>query len=193
MSRSGAWNSSVIPEARSSAGIDVAARSGYESAYEIGARMSLADMAWAHAEQTRIFRRFQTTFRDYDLVLSPTTPVSPFPWAQLYLDKLEGKKLRNYYHWMATKYFVTLTSNPSVSNSRSCGGWEFDQVATMEDPAHAIRSAGTTVSPPAKVNGVWPSPVVVDNTSFKRMLIASSRQVSPSTRRPAGSLAARSR
>jgi amidase len=27
--------------------------------------------------------RFQATFADYDLVLSPTTPVSPFPWTQL--------------------------------------------------------------------------------------------------------------
>src|ERR1700738_4421784 len=83
--------------------------------YEIGARMSLADVAWAHAEQTRIFRRFQTTFRDNDLVLSPTTPVSPFPWAQLYLDKLDGKKLRNYYHWLALTYFITLATNPALS------------------------------------------------------------------------------
>ena len=83
--------------------------------YEIGARMSLADMAWAHAEQTRIFRCFQTTFRGYDLVLSPTTPVSPFPWAQLYLDKLDGKKLRNYYHWLALTYFITLATNPALS------------------------------------------------------------------------------
>ncbi len=83
--------------------------------YEIGARMSLSDVAWAHAEQTRIFRRFQTTFRDYDAVLSPTTPVSPFPWTQLYLDELEGRKLRNYYHWLALTYFITLATNPALS------------------------------------------------------------------------------
>ena len=40
--------------------------------YELGAKMSLADFAWAHTEQTKIYRRFQETFRDYDLVLSPT-------------------------------------------------------------------------------------------------------------------------
>ena len=34
--------------------------------YEAGATMSLKDAAWAHAEQTRIFRRFQANFRDYD-------------------------------------------------------------------------------------------------------------------------------
>ena len=83
--------------------------------YEIGAAMSLADAAWGHAEQTRIFRRFQTMFRDYDLVISPTVPVTPFPWTQLYLDELEGVKLRNYYHWLALTYFITIVTNPSIS------------------------------------------------------------------------------
>ena len=83
--------------------------------YEMGSKMSLGDAAWAHAEQTRIFRRFQETFRDYDLVMAPTTPVSPFPWTQLYLDELEGKKLRNYYHWLALTYFITLVTNPSIA------------------------------------------------------------------------------
>ena len=83
--------------------------------YEMGAAMSLADVAWAHSEQTRIFRRFQQVFRDYDLVLSPTTPVSPRPWSELYLAELDGKALRNYYHWLALTYFVTLVTNPAIS------------------------------------------------------------------------------
>src|SRR5262249_25406153 len=83
--------------------------------YEMAAHMTLADMAWAHAEQTRIFRRFQASFRNYDLVLSPTVPVSPFPWTQLYLEELEGVRLRNYYHWLALTYVVTLVTNPAIS------------------------------------------------------------------------------
>ena len=83
--------------------------------YEMAARMTLADMAWAHAEQTRIFRRFQECFRDHDIVLSPTTPVSPFPWSELYLDTLEGRQLRNYYHWLALTYVITLVTNPAIS------------------------------------------------------------------------------
>lgn len=83
--------------------------------YEMGAAMSLADAAWAHTEQTRIFRRFQEIYRDYDLVMAPTVPVSPFPWTQLYLKELNGKKLRNYYHWLALTYFVTLVTNPAIS------------------------------------------------------------------------------
>jgi amidase len=85
------------------------------SNYEMAARMTLADMAWAHAEQTRIFRRFQERLRDYDIVLSPTTPVSPFPWSELYLESLEGTRLRNYYHWLALTYVITLVTNPAIS------------------------------------------------------------------------------
>lgn len=83
--------------------------------YEIAAGMSLGDMAWAHTEQTRIFRRFQQTFREYDLVLAPTTPVSPFPWTQLYLSEMDGKALRNYYHWLSLTYVVTLATNPAIA------------------------------------------------------------------------------
>jgi amidase len=83
--------------------------------YEMGAQMSLADFAWAHAEQTQIYRRFQETFRDYDLVLSPTTPVSPFPWKQLYLAEMDGKPLANYYHWLALTYVITLVTNPAIA------------------------------------------------------------------------------
>ena len=83
--------------------------------YEMAAGMTLADMAWAHAEQTLIFRRFQARFRDYDLVVSLTTPVSPFPWTQLYLESLEGTRLRNYYHWLALTYVITLVTNPAIS------------------------------------------------------------------------------
>jgi amidase len=83
--------------------------------YEIAAGMSLADVASAHTEQTNIFRRFQQTFRDYDLVLAPTTPVSPFPWTQLYLAEMNGKPLRNYYHWLSLTYVITLATNPAIA------------------------------------------------------------------------------
>ncbi|MGZ5114909.1 MAG: amidase [Burkholderiales bacterium] len=83
--------------------------------YEIAAGMTMADVAWAHVEQTRMFRRFQHTFRDYDLVLAPTTPVSPFPWSQLYLAEMDGKPLRNYYHWLSLTYVVTLVTNPAIA------------------------------------------------------------------------------
>jgi Asp-tRNA(Asn)/Glu-tRNA(Gln) amidotransferase A subunit family amidase len=85
------------------------------SNYEMGAAMSLGDCAWASAEQTRLFRRFQALFDNYDLILSPTTPVSPFPWTELYLKEVNGVALENYYRWLALTYIVTLATNPSLS------------------------------------------------------------------------------
>lgn len=83
--------------------------------YEMGAAMSLLDTAWASAEQTRLFRRFQALFDDYDLILSPTTPVSPFPWTDLYLKEINGVTLENYYRWLSLTYVVTLATNPALS------------------------------------------------------------------------------
>jgi amidase len=83
--------------------------------YEMGARMSLPDSAWAQAEQTRLIARFQRTFAAYDLVLSPTTPVSPFPWTQLYADTINGEPQENYYRWLALTYVVTLATNPAMA------------------------------------------------------------------------------
>ncbi|MCS3468236.1 Asp-tRNA(Asn)/Glu-tRNA(Gln) amidotransferase A subunit family amidase [Pseudomonas sp. JUb42] len=83
--------------------------------YEMGAQMSLKDCVWAGAEQTRIFRRFQQLFSQYDLILSPTTPVSAFPWEQPYLTHVNGVELENYYRWLALTYVVTLATNPALS------------------------------------------------------------------------------
>jgi Asp-tRNA(Asn)/Glu-tRNA(Gln) amidotransferase A subunit family amidase len=41
--------------------------------------------------------------------------VSPRPWTELYLAELEGATLRNYYHWIALTYCITLVTNPALS------------------------------------------------------------------------------
>lgn len=83
--------------------------------YEIGASMTLADYAWAHAEQTRIYRHFQEFFQEFDVLIAPTVPISPFPWEQLYLTHMNGEELRNYYHWLAPTYGITITGHPAIS------------------------------------------------------------------------------
>ena len=83
--------------------------------YEMGVRMSLLDAAWAQTEQTRILGRFQKVFDQYDLVLSPTTPVSPFPWTMPYAAEIDGRQQENYYRWLALTYVITLTTHPAIS------------------------------------------------------------------------------
>lgn len=82
---------------------------------EMAASISLADRAWAHLEQTRIARRFASAFERYDLVIAPTTPLTPFPWTELHAQRVDGQAMRNYYHWLALTYVVTLATNPALS------------------------------------------------------------------------------
>ena len=83
--------------------------------YEMGAAMSLLDSAWAQAEQTRILGRFQATFREFDILLAPTTPVSPFPWTQPHAAQINGIAQENYYRWLSLTYVTTLTTHPSLA------------------------------------------------------------------------------
>jgi amidase len=82
---------------------------------EMAATITLADRAWAHLEQTRLARRFAAAFDHFDLLLSPVTPVSPFPWTQLYAQQVEGQVMRNYYQWLSLTYVVTLATNPALA------------------------------------------------------------------------------
>jgi amidase len=82
---------------------------------EMAATLSLADRAWAHLEQTRIARSFAAAFERYDLILAPTSPLSPFPWSELFAGRIDGQAMRNYYHWMGLTYVVTLATNPALS------------------------------------------------------------------------------
>ena len=80
--------------------------------FEQGLKMSLAEVAWAHAEQTKIYRSFQLIFDKVDVLLCPTVAVPPFPVEQLYPTHINGKELRTYFHWLAITYGLTLTAHP---------------------------------------------------------------------------------
>jgi Asp-tRNA(Asn)/Glu-tRNA(Gln) amidotransferase A subunit family amidase len=82
---------------------------------EIAAAITLADRAWAHLEQTRISRHFAKAFEQYDLILAPVTPVTPFPWTELFAGNIDGQAMRNYYHWLGLTYVVTLATNPALA------------------------------------------------------------------------------
>ncbi len=87
---------------------------------EMAANITLADRAWAHLAQTRINRQFQSMFERYDLILSPVTPLSPFPWTELYAQVVDGQAQRNYYEWLSLTYLVTLATNPALSLPLGC-------------------------------------------------------------------------
>ena len=82
---------------------------------EEGLRYSATDVARAHSLQTAMYRRWQTFFQDWDVILSPSITISPRPWRELYPAEIDGKATRTYFHWLALAYAVTLPGHPAIS------------------------------------------------------------------------------
>ncbi|HEX6143496.1 MAG TPA: amidase family protein, partial [Geminicoccaceae bacterium] len=74
--------------------------------------MTAADAARALKLQTEVYRRFQTFMTGVDVLICPAMAVTPFPHRQLYVDEIDGVKLRTYFHWLALAYGLTLTTSP---------------------------------------------------------------------------------
>lgn len=82
---------------------------------EMAASIGLGDRARAHLVQTRIARQFAQAFERFDLIVAPVTPVSPFPWTELYAREVDGQVMRNYYQWLGLCYVVTLSTHPALA------------------------------------------------------------------------------
>jgi Asp-tRNA(Asn)/Glu-tRNA(Gln) amidotransferase A subunit family amidase len=75
---------------------------------ERGLRFSLADVARAHVEQTRLYQRVLAFFREVDVLVCPAASVSPFPHAQLYVEEIDGERMPTYMRWLAITYAPTM-------------------------------------------------------------------------------------
>ncbi len=75
---------------------------------EAGLKYSLADVARAHVEQTRLFHRYREFFDDVDVIIAPAAAVSPFPHSQLFVTEINGETMPNYTRWMALAYIPTM-------------------------------------------------------------------------------------
>lgn len=82
---------------------------------EQGLQTSVADLACAERAHAALYRRFVRFMADYDVLICPTTGVSPFPVEQLFVREIEGRPLRTYFHWFALTYGLTLTGHPVVA------------------------------------------------------------------------------
>ena len=79
---------------------------------EQGLAMSLEDGARAMKTHTLLYQRFLEFMADYDALLCPAMAVPPFPHRQLYVEAINGQRLRTYFHWLALPYGLTLTAHP---------------------------------------------------------------------------------
>ena len=82
---------------------------------EAGLKFTISDVAGAERKRAELWHRWRTLFERFDLLLTPTTPVSPFPVEQNYPDTIAGRKLTSYVDWIASTFLVTLSSLPAAS------------------------------------------------------------------------------
>jgi len=76
--------------------------------------LGIRDVAHAMTEQTRFFNRFVSFMEPYDVLICPAAAVPPFPVDQWYPEAINGAPTRNYMHWLAIAYGLTVLSHPVV-------------------------------------------------------------------------------
>jgi Asp-tRNA(Asn)/Glu-tRNA(Gln) amidotransferase A subunit family amidase len=82
---------------------------------EEGLRYSATDVALAMQTQSKIYQQWQTFFKEYDVVLSPSITLSPRDWHELYPAEIDGNPTRTYFHWLGLAYAVSLVGHPAIS------------------------------------------------------------------------------
>jgi len=73
-----------------------------------GLTYTMEDIAWAHVEQAKLYRRFLNFFDDVDILICPTAAVSPYPHEQLSVSQINGKEMPTYMRWLALSYGLTM-------------------------------------------------------------------------------------
>jgi amidase len=81
---------------------------------ELVSTLTVSDVARAHVAQTNLYRRFQVFFDDFDALICPASPVTPFPVGEVYVKEVGGIRMASYIRWIALNYAITLTTHPTT-------------------------------------------------------------------------------
>jgi len=83
----------------------------------VKAGLKVTPLEFAAAEQKRaqLFQQFAKFFEQYDLLITPQSPVKQFPVEMNFPTLINGRKLDNYTDWIAGSFLITLMSLPGGS------------------------------------------------------------------------------
>jgi amidase len=87
--------------------------------------LTLTATQWGKAEMARtaLWHRVRTFFERYDLLLTPTVAVLPFPLEWDYPPEIHGHRVETYIDWFLLTYAITVTGLPAISVP---AGWTAD-------------------------------------------------------------------
>jgi amidase len=77
-----------------------------------GLATSVEELGAAEQARKRIRARFAELFTRFDLVLTPTMAVSPFPVVENYPRTVGGREMETYVDWLAPTFVLSLTGLP---------------------------------------------------------------------------------
>ena len=82
---------------------------------QAGLKLTAIDIAAAEQTRQEVYHRFRRLFERFDILLTPTAPVKPYPLEMNFPDQLNGRKFENYIDWIAPAFLITLVSLPAAS------------------------------------------------------------------------------
>src|ERR1700681_2102944 len=80
-----------------------------------GLKVTPTDFAASEQKRAQLFQRFAKFFEQYDLLITPQSPIKQFPVEMNFPTLINGKKLDNYTDWIAGSFLITLMSLPGGS------------------------------------------------------------------------------
>jgi Asp-tRNA(Asn)/Glu-tRNA(Gln) amidotransferase A subunit family amidase len=82
---------------------------------DAGLAVTAAEIGRAERLRTALWLRMTDFLGRYDLILTPTTPVAPFPIDRLYPSMIDGKPVESYFEWFALTYVFSVLGIPAIS------------------------------------------------------------------------------
>jgi amidase len=82
---------------------------------ERGLKLSVQDIARAQRRRSEIWENVSNFFDRYDLLLTPTLPIPPFPAETQYPTEIDGKPMENPVDWVMMTYAMTMMGLPAIS------------------------------------------------------------------------------
>ena len=80
-----------------------------------GMGLTGSEVARAERNRSKLWRTVARFFNSYDLLLTPTLPIPPFPAETRYPTEINGKEMENYIDWVMLTYAFSIVGLPAIT------------------------------------------------------------------------------